>query len=351
MTRTLHPVIEEDLRQIVDNPLPWAELAGTNILVTGASGFLPAYMVETILYLNDRGMTPRANVIGLVRSLSRARARFAAHVDRTDLELIEHDITLPWTTNHCADWIIHAASPASPKNYLADPVGTITPNVSGTIYLLELARKQETRGLLLFSSGEVYGPTPARVPTGEGDYGPVDPLDVRGCYAEGKRAAEALCAAWHRQYTVPTVIVRPFHTYGPGMRLDDGRVFADFIRDIVAHRNIRLSSDGTATRAFTYLADATLGYWTVLLRGERGAAYNVADDGGELSVKELAQKLAGMYSERGLVVDFAEKPITERAAASQLQRSLPDVTRLRQIGWKPTTDIETGFRRTVRYFE
>jgi nucleoside-diphosphate-sugar epimerase len=289
-------------------------------------------------------------VVGLVRHLGRARERFASYAGRDDLQLVEHDAGTPWRPAGPVDWVVHAASPASPKHYLTDPVGTITPNVAGTDHLLALAHWANAKGFLLFSSGEVYGPTPARVPTGEDGYGPVDPLDVRSPYAEGKRAAEALCAAWHRQHGVPAVIVRPFHTYGPGMRLDDGRVFADFVRDVVARRNLRLASAGTATRSFTYLADATLGYWTVLLKGQPGTAYNVADDGGELSVRALAELLVSLYPERNLRVEFGGETAAG-AAVSKLQRSCPDVTRLRSLGWSPAVSVADGFRRTVRYYE
>jgi UDP-glucuronate decarboxylase len=149
---------------------------------------------------------------------------------------------------------------------------------------------------------------------------------------------------------VPAVIVRPFHTYGPGMRLDDGRVFADFVRDVVARRNLRLSSTGTATRAFTYLADATLGYWTVLLKGRPGTAYNVADEKGEMSIADLARLLVSLYPDRNLSVEFGG-PATAGAATSKLQRSCPDVSRLRGLGWAPAVTVADGFRRTIRYYE
>ena len=344
----LHPVVREDLARVAAAPLPWGRFDGATLLVTGAAGFLPAYLVESALHLNELGRKVR--VVGLVRNLPRARERFAAYAGCDALQLVEHDAATPYAPRGPVDYIIHAASPASPKLYVTDPVGTIAPNVVGTHHLLDLAHRSKSRGFLLFSSGEVYGPNPAKVPTGEGDYGPVDPLDVRSPYAEGKRAAEALCAAWHRQRGVPAVVARPFHTYGPGMRLDDGRVFADFVRDIVARKNLTLASDGRATRAFTYLSDAVLGYWTVLLNGAPGAAYNVADDGGELSIADLANLLVSLYPGRGLSVEFGPPP-ADASAVSKLIRSCPDVSRLRALGWVPSVNVAEGFRRTVRYYE
>ena len=137
----MNPIVDEDMNQIVSSPLPWNRLAGCTVLVSGASGFLPAYMVETVLRLNDTGLAPASNVIGLVRNLARARERFAGYLDRSDFTLIEHDVAKPWEPTGPVDWIVHAASPASPKNYITDPVGTIAPNVAGTVHLLELARQ------------------------------------------------------------------------------------------------------------------------------------------------------------------------------------------------------------------
>lgn len=350
MNAVQNPVILEDLERIAAAPLPWDRFAGTTVLVTGANGFLPAYLVETLLHLND---SRRANVrvVGLVRSVKRAADRFAVHAGRTDLTLVEHDASQPYPTAGPVDWIVHAASPATPSSYLADPVGTVAPNVAGTHHLLTLARDKQSAGFLFFSSGEVYGPTPARVPTAESDYGPVDPLDVRSVYAEGKRAGETLCAAFARQYGVRATVVRPFHTFGPGMRLDDGRVFADFVRDICDRRDIVMKSAGLATRAFTYLADATAGFFTVLLKGEPGAAYNVANDGGELSIAGLADLLAATFADRGIAVRRAEPTAAELAVTSKLQRSCPDVSRLRALGWVPETSVADGFVRTVRSCE
>ena len=147
------------------------------------------------------------------------------------------------------------------------------------------------------------------MPTRETEYGYLDPATVRACYGESKRMGETLCVAYHAQYGVPAKIVRPFHTYGPGMDLSDGRVFADFVADLVARRDLVMKSDGRAQRAFCYLADATVGFFTVLLRGEAGAAYNVGNPDAEVSILELARTLANLFPERGVrVVEAGRRP-------------------------------------------
>jgi nucleoside-diphosphate-sugar epimerase len=160
-----------------------------------------------------------------------------------------------------------------------------------------------------------------------------------------------MCVAWHHQFGVPTRIARPFHTYGPGLDRKDGRVFADFVSDILARRDIVLRSDGSARRAFCYLSDATAGFFTILLRGENGKAYNVANPGGELSIRELAELLVEAFPERGLKVVFARRDEGEDYIPSPFVRNCPDVSRMATLGWTPTTSVVEGFRRTVSSFE
>ena len=347
-----HPIVEEDLAAILGTGLPWGALDDKTVLVTGANGFLPAYMVETLLFRNEGLGRTATQVIALVRSEERARRRFAAYAGREDLRFLVQDVALPMTLDMPVDMIIHAASQASPKYYGSDPVGTLSANVFGTANLLKLAAEKKCERFLFFSSGEVYGQVrDDQVPTREDDYGRVDPTQVRACYAESKRMGENLCVSWHHQYAVPSVIVRPFHTYGPGMALDDGRVYADFVADIIAGRDIVMKSDGAARRAFCYLADATAGFFTVLLRGEAGQAYNVGNPSAETSILALAQTLTGLFPDKNLQVVPA--PTAAKAPGylrSEIVRNSPSVAKVRQLGWEPMTTVEAGFRRTVRSF-
>src|SRR4051794_12611231 len=272
-------VVTEDLRRINAAPLPWEQLAGRTVVVSGAAGMLPAYLVETLLARNELDPAFGVRVVGLVRDRARAAERFGAYTGRDDLRLVEHDVTEPvaFDVVAAADVVIHGASPASPARFTRAPLATLAANVTGTEQMLRLADARGAERFLFISSGEVYGEV-SRVPTREGDYGAVDPTSVRSCYAEGKRAGEALCAAYHHERGVAARIARPFHTYGPGLRLDDGRVFADLVADILRRRPLTLHGDGRARRAFCYLADAVEGLFTVLLRGDAGRAYNVGSD-------------------------------------------------------------------------
>jgi len=342
-----NPVVLQDVARILNQPLPWQLLNGATVLVSGAGGFLPAYMVETLAALISRGAKLR--VVGLVRNLEKARGRLG-HLASMGVELMQQDITDPLRSDiPKADFIVHAASQASPRFYGADPVGTISANTTGTQNMLHHAARSDCRSFLFFSSGEVYGvPLDDSKRLAETDYGYLDPANVRACYAESKRMGETLCVSWHHQFGVPARIIRPFHTYGPGMELNDGRVFADFVADILAERNIDLKSDGLAVRPFCYLSDATIGFFTALLKGEAGMAYNVGNPDAETSIKDLAHLLVGLFPEMGLSVNhLPPEPPSSGYLQSQIHRSTPSIQRMIALGWQPTIGLSEGFKLTV----
>ena len=348
-------IVEEDLTRIVSVNLPWSDLDGATVLVTGAYGFIAAYIIETLLFLNDQGaMQNPIRLLALGRSREKALQRFAAHDGRPDLQFILQDVSDPLkvAAGQRIDYMIHAASPASPKHFFPDPVGTFKPHIIGMNHLLECARTANVRGFLLVSSVEVYGRferTPTE-PITEDRFGTLDPLELRACNAEGKRASETMCRAWAQQYRVPTRIARLAHTYGPGMALDDGRVFADFVANIVHNEDIVLKSDGTALRVFCYLADAVAGLFTVLLKGETANAYNVVNENGAIRIHDLAHLLCDMFPEKALKVI----PLDHAALANQVawNNGFPvSARKVRELGWEPWTSLESGFRRTILSYQ
>ncbi|KKL76102.1 hypothetical protein LCGC14_2048230, partial [marine sediment metagenome] len=180
---SLDPIVREDLARVAAAKLPWELLRGRTVLITGASGFLPRYMVETLLLLNDSLPGSPCKVLALVRNEAKARERFAHHLGRTDLELLVQDVCRPINVGrHDVDFIIHAASQASPKHYSTDPVGTFDANTLGTHNMLSLARERQAASVLFFSSAEVYGrPADDSLPLTEDTCGQVDPMSVRSC--------------------------------------------------------------------------------------------------------------------------------------------------------------------------
>jgi nucleoside-diphosphate-sugar epimerase len=339
----------EDFNQIINSPLDWSKFQNKTILITGANGFLPAYMVEILLLLNqDILQDSPCKVIALVRNKKRTQERFKNYLNDEKFEIIIQDVADDINLSQKIDYIIHAASPASPKYYNINPVGVIMPNVLGTKNTLELARKNNIKGYLYFSSSEVYGQLYDGDVVTEDKYGYLDPTSVRACYAESKRMGETLCVSYGRQYKVPVKIVRPFHTYGPGMRLDDGRVFADFVKNIVNNEDIEMKSDGSAIRTFCYLSDATTAFFKVLLDGEVNNAYNVANAKAIISIKKLALLLVNMYPEKKLKAVFSEQ--NTNYLQSPIKGNSVDTSKLEKLDWKPTVSIQDGFKKTIRSY-
>lgn len=341
-------MLEEDFTAITTSPLiNWQLFANANILITGANGFLPAYMAKTLLNLNTTLLKHSpCRVLALVRNYKHAREVFAPYLDRQDLVLITQDVSESLSLPYPIHYIIHAASPASPRFYKDAPLSVIYPNVLGTINMLNLARTNPVRSILYFSSGEVYGEFAGSID--ENAYGIVDPTALRSCYAESKRMGENLCIAYGSEYGLPVKIARPFHTYGPGMKLDDGRVFADFVRSVVMGQDIVLTSSGEAKRSFLYLSDATLAYFLILTKGANNEAYNVANEQGVVSIKELAQIIASLFPEKGLQVRF--EPPNESYMPSPILSCDVKTAKLNALGFSPKVSIEEGFSKTIRSY-
>jgi nucleoside-diphosphate-sugar epimerase len=347
---TRNPIIQQDIQRIVSADLPWERLFGKTVLISGANGFLAAYMLETLMYLNE-SCDASIRVVALVRNRERATRRLGHLIGSPNLLMVVQDVCDPYQGPTEVDFILHAASQASAKFYAIDPVGTFEANIIGTRRMLDVSRKAKSEGFLFFSSGEVYGHfEDLSIPVKESNYGYLDPLSLRSCYAEGKRGGETLCACWHAQFGVPAKIVRLSHTYGPGMDLNDGRVFADFVADLVLRRDIVLKSDGSAMRPFCYVADATIAFFTILLLGRSGEAYNVGTES-ESSILDLAQMLCRLFPERGSQVVRQERRPGIESLVSKISAGHFDISKMRSLGWEPTTSLEEGFARTVRSYD
>jgi len=346
-----HALVLEDFATIQSSELPWCDLRGKRVLVTGAGGFLASFLVKSLLFANDSyGLD--LTVICVSRYPSGIPSRLSSYISHSSLHFFCHDLSLPLPLDFPqADIFIHAASPATPRHYSADPVGTLEPNVLGTSYLLRHATTCRANRFLYVSSGDVYGAVsnPAK-PIVENDYGYLDPLHIRSCYGESKRMGETICRSWSHQSGIHVNIVRPFHTYGPGLSLDnDGRVFSDFVAQIVRSENLVIMSDGTTRRAFCYLADAISGFLTVLLKGACGEAYNVGNPSCEISVSDLANLLSTLVPGHHVNVVMTQEPSGSVYVTTPVTRAIPCIDKLSRLGWKPLFNLSDGFMRTITF--
>ncbi len=323
----------------------WQRFSGKSVLITGAAGLLAAYLVEFFAWLNQAWSDDPVRLYALARDEKKLKDRFPYFISRSWFMPVIQDVCDPLLIETPIDFIIHAASPSSPKYYLQHPVSTIRTNTLGTLNMLELARQKGAR-FLFMSSGAVYGHGDSQNAIDETDFGTQDPLEIYACYSESKRVCETLCAAYVRQYGVQAVIARISHTYGPGIDLSDGRVFSDLLSDSLAGRDIKLHSQGTSSRPFCYIADATSAFLTLLLEGSAGDAYNVGMDS-EITILDLARLIASLSSREGTAVLLPEGDgeTTEIRASGHF-----DITKMKNLGWYPKTTPDIGFQRVLSHF-
>lgn len=346
----LTDVMREDHGLILDQVSDRLErLSGTRILITGAGGFLCSYFVDVIAAAVDRLKEP-CRIVAVDNYITGVADRFDYLKGSESLRVLQHDLVQPLTLDEPMDWIIHGASIASPPVYRKYPLETIDVNVQGTRHLLEAAR-QDVRGMLYLSTSEVYGdPDPEQVPTSESYLGRVSCTGPRACYDESKRLAETLCSIYARIYGVPVKIIRPFNVFGPGQRLDDGRILPDLLSAALQGGRFEMHSDGTATRSFCYIADAIIAMLHVLLGEAQEGVYNVGNDSEEIQIGDLAQRVQLIVGE-----DWLE--IVHRVSADpdyltdNPQRRCPDLSRIRsEFGWAPTVDLDEAISRTLAYY-
>lgn len=341
------PVFNEDVSQITESDLPWETYRGQRILVTGASGMIPMYIVGTLLAANEKYDLDLI-VTGLVRSPGKAKARFGSALERQDFALVEGDVTKPESINGTYETIFHGASPARPALHKASPVTTLKANTLGTLNLLDAQVAGGGGSFVLLSSSEVYGAVKGEQLITEDSIGELQHFAPRAGYSEGKRIAETALAAYADEFGINSLSVRFGHIYGPGMALDDGRVQADFLADVVNGRDVRMMSAGAATRTYTYVADAARGLFFAHLRG-RESVYNVADPAGNISIRQLAETFANARPEKALRLAFDNQedvaqfsPVASLGLASE---------RIEQLGWTPLNGLDEGVSRTIRAFE
>jgi nucleoside-diphosphate-sugar epimerase len=347
-----NPIVKSDIQSILLEDIDWDYLGGKTILVTGANGFIPSYIIYTLVKLNTtRCLHDPLTIIALVRNKEKAERKFASLITEKHFQLLVADVSKPVNITQKIDIIIHAASQASPKYYGTDPVGTLKANTLGTANMLDIAHNYGSEKFLYISSGEVYGVLDGSMPVITETYtGNVDITDVRSCYAESKRMGETMCVCWSHQYNFHVNMLRLSHTYGPGVELDDGRVFGDFVRNILNNEDIALTSDGKAKRSFVYITDMISALFKILIQGESRQAYNVAADT-ETEMFELAQLLCNLYPEKHLFVKFAENATTAGYIRSASIGAGLCADKLKKLGWRQKIGIRNGFYRMIESYQ
>jgi len=301
-------------------------------VITGAAGFLGSHLSDALLDLDF-------SVVGADNFITGSRANIA-HLAGRDFELVEHNISEPCFISGPVDFVLHWASPASPIDYAEHPIPTLKVGALGTHNALGLA-KAKGAAFVMASTSEVYG-DPLEHPQKETYWGNVNPVGPRSVYDEAKRFAEAITFAYHRQHGVDTKIVRIFNTYGPRMRLNDGRAVPAFASQALRNEDVTLFGDGSQTRSFTYVSDLVDGVIKLMLSKEHGPI-NIGNPR-EMTIKEIAETIIRMTGSKSKLV---HRPLPK----DDPKQRRPDITLARTLlGWEPKVSLEQGLVTTLEYF-
>ena len=329
----------KDILSVFEEKLPWNKLSGCNILITGATGLIGGCLVETLMLNPKRDY----NIYALGRNKERASEQFKSFLNCSGFHFLKHDVTQPLEDNVCFDYIIHAASGAAPTEFSKRPVEVMKSNIYGVANLIDYGLRHGLKRFLYVSSGEVYGEGDGRVFT-EDYSGFVDNISPRSCYPSSKRAAETLCVSYSSEYGVDVVIARPCHIYGPHFTESDNRVYAQFFRNVLRGENIVMKSTGEQYRSWCYVVDCVSALLHILLKGEKGMAYNIADSSSNITIKELACMIAEIGGKK-VICEVPDE--IERKGYNVVKQSLFSTSRLEGLGWLASGTFYHNMVKTI----
>ncbi len=346
----LSPAFYDDICTLSRNEMEYTRFQNKTVLITGAAGLIGKYLVLSLLCANDL-FDCHISVIALVHSKSKAYNIFGDAVNREDIHIIEADVCHLPSDLPKADFIVHAASPASAIQYRENPVGTFTTNTVGTYSILEYARLNHCESIVCCSSLKIYGQfSDKQQLLSEESNGILDFTNYLNCYAEGKRATEMLCNSYFSQFNLPVKLVRPSYIYG-ACSLDDDRVWAQFIANVVRNENILLKSNGAVLRSFCYVRDTASAIFRVLLDGENGAVYNIADKKSDVTIRQFAKIAVEAFPERNLTLSFENESDSIDPAPNSVPAEVLTNDKIIKLGWKPQMDVSAGVKKTVSILE
>jgi len=356
-------VLEIDLNYICNNlDYEFEQLSGKKLLIAGGAGFLGYYLVQAILHWNiNRGDTSKINIVVYDNFMRGIPYWLESLNNNPFLKIVKHDVINPLPEDiEDFQFIIHAATIASPIYYRKHPIETMDANINGLRHFLDYCikkrdEKKPVEGFLFFSTSEIYGdPTPENIPTLETYRGNVSCTGPRACYDESKRYGETLCVNFAQQFNLPIRIARPFNNYGPGLKISDRRALPDFARNILNNEDIILFSDGSPTRTFCYVADAIIGYYKVLINGKDGESYNIGMDKPEISILELANKTIeisrNLFDYKGQLI--MKTSDDKEYLTDNPNRRCPIISKAkRDLDFNPIIDLTDGIERSLLWYQ
>lgn len=336
----------DDVRYVGELGLPWNKLKDKSVILSGATGLLGSFLIDVIM---EKNLTENLNCIvyALGRNEQKAKERFSKYAEDQHFIFIVYDVKKPFVREDLGtiDYVLHLASNTHPMQYSTDPIGTITTNIIGVQNMLDFAVEHHTTRFVFASSNEIYGENRGDVEFFCENYcGYINSNTMRAGYPESKRCGETLCQAYKVQKNLNIVIPRFTRSYGPTMLMSDTKAISQFIKKGIAGEDIILKSAGNQCYSYQYVADSVSGLLTILLNGESGEAYNIAEEHSDIMLKDLANVIA-CITKKNVVFELPDK--VEAAGYSTATKAKLDGHKLQTLGWKPRYDIRSGIDRTI----
>lgn len=336
----------EDVQSVTELDLPWERLQDKSLMLSGATGLLGSFLTDVIMMKNNL-CSLNCHIYALGRNEEKAKSRFAPFFDNSLFSFIRYDVKEKFVQNELGtvNYVLHLASNTHPMQYSTDPIGTITTNINGLQNMLDFAKAHRAERFAFASSNEIYGENRGDAELFDEAYcGYIDCNTIRAGYPESKRCGEALCQAYRAQKGLDVVVPRFTRSYGPTMLMSDTKAISQFIKKGLANEDIILKSTGTQYYSYTYMADAVSGLLTIILKGEDGEAYNIADIKSDIMLKDLAAIIAEIKRKK---VVFQMPDSIEAAGYSKATKARLDGNKLKQLGWNSKYDIQSGIERTM----
>lgn len=340
--------VQADVESLARDPMiPWEFFHGKKIFITGASGLIGSLLVKAIACRN-RLFNENIEIAAFVRNADKAAIIFKDILKRDELRIISGDVCQTIATSFEADYIVHAASSTSSKDFVTKPVETIKTTLQGTINIFEYASHCTSPKVIFLSSLEYYGqPESGHFYISENDIGFIDPQQVRSSYSEGKRMAECLCKSYSSEYGISVCTARLTQTFGAGISPADNRVFAQFAKSIINKQDIILKTKGETIRNYCSTQDAISGILTILAKGKSGEAYNIASDNTTISIAEMAQMACDTFSQKPSRVKFDLSEDYSKFGFNSTTKISLNTNKLKTIGWIPRGNLQTMFKGAI----
>lgn len=340
-------VFQEDMEYIFhSDSIEWDKLKNAAFFITGGTGLIGSTIIRALFYASKKAGL-NLSVLALVRDEQKAERMFSSELQEgCALNFVCGSAEQIPVFPERIDYIIHGASPTASNYFVNHPVETLRTAVFGMMNLLELAREKQVRGIVYLSSMEAYGRVDDEQPLTEDRLGYIDPRNVRSSYSEGKRTCETICASYASEYEIPVKVVRLAQTFGPGVAYDDKRVFAMMARCALEKTDIRLLTRGTSRHPYLYTAQAVTGILTVLLKGEAGQVYNVANPETYCSIYEMGRLVADQIAQGTIDVLVAENDDCGSYPPPSFLNL--DISAVRALGWHPDHDLLWMYQRLMK---